>query len=87
MKLESNVNGVLDRVRRMPRDIRAAMARTLAPGATPHGQTREKALAEEAKRTLWALSGFGFLSPCLPAGGDFRFRTWDFQLSPTRKAG
>lgn len=54
MKLESNLNGVLDRVRRMPRDIRAAMARTL--GATPHGQTWEKALAEEAKRTLWALA-------------------------------
>ena len=50
MKLESNVNGVLDRVRRMPRDIRAAMARTLAPSQW------EKALADEAKRTLWALA-------------------------------
>ena len=50
MKIESNVNGVLDRVRRMPRDIRAAMARTLAPAQW------EKALADEAKRTLWALA-------------------------------
>ncbi len=50
MKIESNVSGVLDRVKRMPRDIRAAMARTLAPAQW------EKALAEEAKRTLWALA-------------------------------
>ena len=59
MKLESNVNGVLDRVKRMPRDIRAAMARMLAPAQW------EKALAEEAKRTLWALAkpNVGLASP------------------------
>lgn len=50
MKLDSNVNGVLDRVKRMLRDIRAAMARTLAPAQW------EKTLADEAKRTLWALA-------------------------------
>jgi hypothetical protein len=34
----------------MPRNIRTAMARTLAPARW------EKALADEAKRTLWAFS-------------------------------
>jgi hypothetical protein len=31
VKLESNIQGVIDRLKRKPRDIRAAMARTLAP--------------------------------------------------------
>ena len=52
MRLESNVNGVLERVKRIPRDIRAAMARTLAPAQ------REKALPEEPP-ALMGLSPIG----------------------------
>ena len=54
MKLESNIQGVIERLKRKPRDVRTALTRTL--GATAHGQSWEKALAEEAKRTLWALA-------------------------------
>jgi hypothetical protein len=50
MKLDSNIQGVIDRLKRKPRDIRGAMARTLAPVEW------EKPLREEAKRTLWALA-------------------------------
>jgi hypothetical protein len=31
LKLDSNIQGVLDRVKRRPRDIRQAFARALAP--------------------------------------------------------
>jgi hypothetical protein len=50
VKLESNIQGVIDRLKRKPRDIRAAVARTLAPAEW------EKSLREEAKKTLWALA-------------------------------
>jgi len=48
--VESNIQGVIDRLKRKPRDIRAAMSRTLAPAEW------DKPLREEAKRTLWALA-------------------------------
>ena len=59
MQVESNIQGVIDRLKRKPRDIRGAMARTLAPAEW------EKPLREEAKRTLWALAkpNVGLASP------------------------
>ena len=50
MTITSNVNGVLDRVKRIPRDIDAAMAATLAPAAWV------EALKLEANKTLWAIA-------------------------------
>jgi hypothetical protein len=66
LKLESNIQGAIERLKRKPRDVRTALTRTLS--ATPHGQSWEKALAEEAKRTLWALasqSEWGFVDAFL----------------------
>jgi len=50
MKVESNIQGVIDRLKRRPRDIRQAMARALAPAQW------DAQLRLEAKRTLWALA-------------------------------
>jgi len=49
MKVESNLQGVIDRLKRRPRDIRQAMARALSPVEW------DAQLRMEAKRTLWAL--------------------------------
>jgi hypothetical protein len=60
--LTSNIQGVIDRVRRRPRDIRSALDRTLSPAQW------DKSLREEAKRTLWALakqSEWNFVEPFL----------------------
>jgi hypothetical protein len=62
VKLDSNINGVLDRVKRRPRDIRQAMERTLAPAEW------EAQLRAEAKRTIWALAKqpeWSFVEPFL----------------------
>ena len=50
MKIDSNIQGVLDRLKRRPRDIRQAMTRALAPAEW------DERLRLEAKRTLWALA-------------------------------
>jgi len=50
VRVESNIQGVIERLKRKPRDIRGAMARTLAPVEW------EKPFREEARRTLWALA-------------------------------
>ena len=46
----SNIQGVIDRMKRKPRDVRTALTRTLAVGEW------DKLLRAEAKRTLWALA-------------------------------
>ena len=50
VKLDSNLDAVLHRLARRPRDIRAALQRTLAPAAW------EEPLRAEAAKTLWALA-------------------------------
>ena len=50
MRLDSNIQGVLDRVKLRPRDIRQALARTLAPAEW------DATLRAEAKRTVWVLA-------------------------------
>ena len=50
MKVETKIAGVLDRLRRRPRDVRAALELTLAPEAW------KEALHREAQATLWALA-------------------------------
>ena len=60
MKLDSNIQGVLDRVKRRPRDLRQALALTLAPAEW------DATLRVEAKRTVWALAKqaeWGFVEP------------------------
>jgi hypothetical protein len=64
VKVESNIQGVLDRLKRKPRDIRAALSRTLAPAEW------DKPLREEAKRTLWALAS--------PSRTGQNSSEWDF---------
>ena len=48
MKLESNIQGVIERLKRKPRDVRTALTRTLDV------KEWDKLLRAEAKRTLWA---------------------------------
>ena len=50
MKIDSNLDGVRHRLRRRPRDIQAALQRTLAPAAWA------EPLRDEAAKTLWALA-------------------------------
>lgn len=50
MTLTTNISGVMDRLRRQPRDIQTALQATLAPSAWV------EAMKLEAQKTLWAIA-------------------------------
>ena len=64
LKLESNIQGVIDRMKRRPRDIRAALAATLSAPAW------EAQMQAEARKTIWALASqpeWGFVDSFVSA--------------------
>ena len=53
MKLGSNIQGVIDRLKRRPRDIRGAMARTLTPAAIVQSKSGGAAEHMAMTRLTW----------------------------------